>query len=812
MFSHRPVSGALLTWLNTLCMIALAGPAGAAPALASGPAEPAASLLQFSSGGHALGFSSEGLYAATGTHALHVDFIGANSAMPQADSPALSNGQAAPLGRVTYADLWDGITLTFTAAGGGIYTTTYTLAPGADVQAIRLRYNRPITLNQDGTLSIAFETGSLTESAPLAWQDIGGARLAVDVCFHVHGQEVSFVLGTYDAGFPLMIDPTLAWNTFLGASGPGNYDEVFGIAVDGSGNIYVAGESDTTWGAPVRAHYAGTNKDAFAAKLNSSGALTWNTFLGDSGIDSRAYVAVDGSGNVYVTGRSTATWGSPVNAHAMGVNPDAFAARLDSSGALTWNTFLGGVAPDFGNGIGVDGSGNVYVGGYSGGTWGAPVTAYTSGGDAFAAKLTSAGALTWNTFMGGAGLDIGRAMTVDSSGNVCVTGDSDADWGNPVRDHDLGANQDAFAARLDSAGGLTWNTFLGGAGADQGWGIAMDGIGHFYVTGLSTATWGSSPERAYTSGDDAFAARLNSIGELVWNTFLGGTASDFTYGIAVDGDGNVYVGGYSDGTWGAPVRAYTSAGDAVAAQLDSSGALIWNSFLGGSGTDVGFAIAVDGSGQPHVAGRSSATWETPVRPYSSGEDGFVAKLGFMLTFKSQGANDGWVLESTETSGMGGSNDSIATTLRVGDDATDKQYRSIVSFNTASLPDNAVITKVTLKVKKQGLTGTDPFTTHGTLMAAIRKPYFGSAVTLANSDFQAALSKQVGFSSVPVSNWYSTNNNPVIWPYINLTGTTQFRLRFTLDDNDDMGADYVRFYSGNAGAAYRPQLIVEYYVP
>jgi len=182
------------------------------------------------------------------------------------------------------------------------------------------------------------------------------------------------------------------------------------------------------------------------------------------------------------------------------------------------------------------------------------------------------------------------------------------------------------------------------------------------------------------------------------------------------------------------------------------------------------------------------------------------------TSKSQGANDGWVLESAENSGMGGSNESVATTFRVGDDAADKQYRGIVSFNTASLPDNAVITKVTLKVKKQGLTGTDPFTTHGGLIAAIRKPYFGAAVTLANADFQAALSKQVGFSTVPVNNWYSTNNNPIIFPYVNLTGTTQFRLRFTLDDNDDLGADYVRFYSGNAGAAYRPQLIVEYYVP
>jgi len=184
------------------------------------------------------------------------------------------------------------------------------------------------------------------------------------------------------------------------------------------------------------------------------------------------------------------------------------------------------------------------------------------------------------------------------------------------------------------------------------------------------------------------------------------------------------------------------------------------------------------------------------------------------TFKSVGTYDGWVLESTETSGMGGSLNFTATTIRVGDDAGDKQYRSIVSFNTASLPDTAVITKVTLKVKKQAVVGTNPFTTHGPLKAAIRKPYFGSAVTLANGDFQAAASLSSGttFGSTPVSGWYSAVSTSAVYPYISKTGTTQFRLRFTLDDNDDLGADYLRFYSGNAGAAYRPQLIVEYYVP
>jgi len=805
----RPRISALPVVLALLVSAAAITPVlvkNAAPALTSQPSvNDAASMLQFTSGGHALGFSAHGMYAATGTHALHVDFMGANAIEPRSGAAAGAEGRAAPLPRVNYANLWDGISLTYTPAAGGIYSTTYTLSPGADASDIRLGYNAPLTPNKDGTLRIAFETGSLTESAPRAWQDIRDRRIPVDVSFRVRGQKVTFALGRYDPRYALTIDPSVVWNTFLGGSG--DEDLGYGIAVDGSGNVYVAGYSNDTWGTPVRP-YTASFRDAFAAKLNSAGVLTWNTFLGGTGGDIAYSIAVDGSGNVYVSGESGGSWGSPVRPYT-GIFGDAFAAKLTSAGVLTWNTFLGASGAEGAQSIAVDGSGNVYVAGYSDGTWGAPVRAYTAGPfDAFAARLTSAGALTWNTFLGGTGSDFGYGIAVDGIGNVYLAGNSYADWGtNPVRAYS--SNSDVFAAKLTSAGAKTWHTFLGGNGYDDGQGIAVDGSGNVYVSGSSDVGWGS-PVRAYSTGNDAFAAKLSSAGALTWNTFLGGVAYDNGNDIAVDVSGNVYVAGYSTDSWGSPVRADSGAGDAFAAKLSSSGALTWNTFLGGIGADVGRGIAVDGNGAAYVTGDSTVTWGSPVRAFDTAADAFAAKLGVM--FKSVGTYDGWILESAETSGMGGLTDSIATTVRVGDDAADKQYRSIVSFNTASLPDTAVITGVTLRIRRQGITGTNPFTTHGTLMAAIRKPYFGAAVTLANADFQAALSKQVGFSSVPVSNWYSTNYNSAIWPYINLTGTTQFRLRFTLDDNDDLGADYVSFYSGNGGAASRPQLIVEFYVP
>ncbi len=590
-------------------------------------------LLQFTSGGHALGFTSQGMYAATGSHALHVDFVNANHVQPQADSGTNTKGMAAPLSRVTYTDLWDGISLTYTATAGGVYTTTYTIAPEADARNIRLRYNAPLTLNRDGTLTIAFETGALSESAPIAWQQINNQRLPVDISFEVHGQEVSFAVGAYDPRYELTVDPSLIWNTFLGG---GDADVSHAIAVDGSGNVYVAGQSYITWGNPVRAHSDGW--DAFAAKLDSSGSLTWNTFLGGSALFEFGYaIAVDGSGNVYVSGDSGATWGSPVRAYS-GLY-DAFAAKLDSSGELTWNTFLGGSGSDSGGAIAVDGGGNVYVAGYSYDAWGCSPTActvraFTSGVDAFAAKLGSSGGLTWNTFLGGSGSDYGEAIVIDGNWNVYVAGEGGG-WGSPVRAYTAG-DWDAFAAKLDSSGGLTWNTFLGGSAEDRDGGIAVDGSGNVYVTGYSLATWGS-PVRAYTFGYDAFAAKLNSSGGLTWNTFLGGDGHDYGgSAIAVDGSGNVYVAGTSNVSWGSPVGAYTSLEDAFAAKLGSSGGLTWNTFLGGSGGDYGNAIAVDGSGNVYMAGTSLATWgcsPTPctVRAFTGNEDAFAAKLGAIVS-------------------------------------------------------------------------------------------------------------------------------------------------------------------------------------
>jgi hypothetical protein len=204
-----------------------------------------------------------------------------------------------------------------------------------------------------------------------------------------------------------------------------------------------------------------------------------------------------------------------VNAHAGGT--DAFVAKLDSSGARQWNTFMGSSSIDIVNSIAVDGSGNVYVAGLSTGTWGSPVNVYEGGTDAFIAKLNNSGARQWNTFMGSSSSDGSNGIAVDGSGNVYVTGNSNATWGSPVNAHAGGA--DAFVAKLNSSGTRQWNTFMGSSSSDSGSGIAVNDRKNVYVAGTSSATWGSSVN-PYAGGEDAFVAKLSSVGAMPWNLLL----------------------------------------------------------------------------------------------------------------------------------------------------------------------------------------------------------------------------------------------------------------------------------------------------
>jgi len=184
------------------------------------------------------------------------------------------------------------------------------------------------------------------------------------------------------------------------------------------------------------------------------------------------------------------------------------------------------------------------------------------------------------------------------------------------------------------------------------------------------------------------------------------------------------------------------------------------------------------------------------------------------TFKSTDAQDGWVLESTENSNKGGSKNSQGKVLYIGDNADNKQYRVILSFNTANIPDTAVITRVVLQIKKAGVIGVNPMTTHNGLAVDIKKNKFYTLPALQINDFQAKPGKyKIGkFPKTPYAGWYKAVLYKGSHLYINKKGLTQFRLRFNQDDDNDNVADILKLYSGNAILANRPKLIMGYYVP
>ncbi|MBV5280147.1 MAG: SBBP repeat-containing protein, partial [Actinobacteria bacterium] len=403
-----------------------------------------------------------------------------------------------------------------------------------------------------------------------AWQEIGEKRVPVTVAFRVSDGEVGFSVGRYDHSYPLIIDPTYLWNTFYGSG----IDDAKGITIDGSGNVYVTGDSYGTWGSPLNAH-SGSYCNLFVLKLNSSGAYQWHTFYGgaqSSIFSDHAYgIAVDSSGNVYVTGGSGRTWGSPLNDHS-GTDYNIFVLKLNSSGIYQWHTFYGaGSSPGaVAFGIAVDNSGNVYVTGQGYETWGSPLNAYSgSGYNIFVLKLNSSGAYQWHTFYGGFSPANGIGIALDGNGNIYATGLSWGNWGSPLNAYS-GDTTNFFILKLDSSGAYQWHTFHGSRN-DAVNGIAIDSNSNIYVTGYHV--------HSGVSGYETFVLKLNSSGAYQWYSYYG--SNDHPFSIAVDSTNNIYVAGYS-WDWGSPLHAFSGSdnADIFVLKLNSSGVYQWHTFYG----------------------------------------------------------------------------------------------------------------------------------------------------------------------------------------------------------------------------------------
>lgn len=331
---------------------------------------------------------------------------------------------------------------------------------------------------------------------------------------------------------------------------------------------------------------------------------------------------------------------------------------------------------------------------------------------------------------------------------------------------------------------------LGGLGIGNG----NFTLGNMYLINKS-APFVTSILRADPSPTNAGSVRFTvtfseSVSGVDAADFVLSTSGVSEAGIAsINGSGSVYGVTVNTGTGSGSLRLDLNDDDSV---VDSAGAP-----MGG----VGFGNGNFLSGESYTIDRNTPLIET-------------------MSFSSDGAQDGWVMESKETSNKGGTINSNAITFRVGDNAQDNQYRSILQFSTGNMPDNAVITQMILTMQLETVVGTNPFKTHRNMWVDIRQGAFGSfgplqIGALQSSDFQALASLYNAGTILDnaVGGWYWVNFDPSVYPFVNLKGVTQFRLGFQLDDDDDRRDDYLSFFSGNYSVqSARPQLTIKYYIP
>jgi hypothetical protein len=532
---------------------------------------------------------------------------------------------------VQYDDLYPGIDLAFYGSEGQL-EYDFILHPGADPSQIGIRFDGVKGLQLDGgELVLRTADGELRHRRPRIYQDGPEGRHEVAGEYVLlAAREAGFRVPAYDRGRALIIDPVLSYSTYVGGSGD---DRAWGIAVDAAGCAYVAGE---TWSAnfprTARVATAAGNQDAFVVKLNPAGTgIVYATYFGGRSRDSARSIAVDAAGNAYVAG-FTYSVDYPTTAGALRTTAagqeDAFIAKLNAAGtALVYSTFLGGAASDFATGIAVDAGGNAYASGYTSSV-AFPVTVAAAqktfqGGyqDGFIAKLNAGGsALIYATYVGGMGNDMANAVAVDSSGLAYVAGYTDSS-NFPVRNAFRGtpAGQgDGFVVKVSSDGGsLVYATYLGGRLPDTATAVAVDASGNAYLTGSTLSEDFPVTAGAFQTVNrgsyDGFVTKLNAAGTaLVYSTYLGGSGTDEAAAIAINAAGLAYVAGKTASVnfpLNGPVQAsWAGRQDAFLSVLNASGAALqWSTYLGGAADDWAAGVTADSPGSAYVAGATMST-------------------------------------------------------------------------------------------------------------------------------------------------------------------------------------------------------------
>jgi hypothetical protein len=557
--------------------------------------------------------------------------------------------------KARYQQIYPGIDLIFYGNEQQL-ESDFVIAPGADPRRIGLQFEggTALRLSPEGDLVLKTSGGELRLLKPHVYQEIAGVQHDIDVRYIVKANRiVSFFLGAYNHAAPLVIDPILTYSTVInGVQFPVSSGGGHGIAVDATGHAYVTGTTDRSNFLPTTGAFTTATGFLLVSKLNPLGsAVDYTAVFGGSGSDLAMAITVDAQGEPIITG-FTSSSDFPVQNALQTTLPSgshAFVTKLNAAGsALLYSTYLGGSGAtgtgggptEAGNAVATDSSGAIYV------------TGYTNSADfptknaiqpacpdlqlngycnlqGFVTKLdptqSGAASLVYSTFLGGNFPTSGQDIAVDGSGNAYITGNTNAtDF--PVTSGafqtKLVGGSDAFVSVLNPTGNaFVYSTYLG---YGFGWGVTVDAQGDAYVTGATNAFGGAFPTTpgafqttlsGSTTSDHAFVTKLNSSGTaLVYSTFLGGSGfeDNNTGNIAVDAQGNAYISGLTSSADFPTTNALQATfgggtSDAFLAKLNPSGSgLIYSTYLGGSGDDASYGIALDSSGSVYVMGTTTS--------------------------------------------------------------------------------------------------------------------------------------------------------------------------------------------------------------
>ena len=525
-----------------------------------------------------------------------------------------------------------------------------TLAPDdlAAQSSFRLSGETSALISPMGDLVLKTGETSLTLRKPVVYQMLHGVRHMID-CRYTLGEEglVGFELGKHDERKPVTIDPTLSVTagTYLGGSGG---DSGKAVAVDSSGNMYLAGYTQST-DFPVSNAYQSTlngPQDAFIAELNASGSqLIFATYLGGSALDTASGISLDGSGNIYAGGVTYSTDFPLVNPPipqfpAQSGHSTGWVAKFSPGGStLVYSTYLGGSTYDSVNAVAADSVGNLYVTGqaYSNNfpvMNGYQTVSQNPAGYAqpFLTKFSSSGAITYSTITN-AFEGNGVGVATDNHGVAVFV--SSAGANAPVKNAFQPANggyRDAYIVKVDTtqtgASSLLFATYLGGLADDLPAGVALDSSGNVYLAG-TTGSANFPLQNAYqASVGNSFVTKIASSGtSLIFSTYFDGSI----YGIATDAAGNAYITGFGDSSLPQVNALPGQTGPSYVASFSTIGSLIYSTFVGSTSDMYSFAIAASGAGDVILTG--SASVGLPVtaaayQPNSNGTNAFAVRLTY----------------------------------------------------------------------------------------------------------------------------------------------------------------------------------------